>query len=161
MAPPPRNGIVSSFRLALIQRYWRHLWAMETRQRTDHRSTRLLLIMGAIKEMVMTRAIVRTMLPILALWLAGSVAANAQYQEKTAPNGDYVATPATVTTSPSATNGPVVDGEYGKTTLNGNYVPSGAPTPSGTAAAEKDQPTIQGEYGATTLNGNYVPNNGK
>ena len=109
----------------------------------------------------MTRAIVRTMLPILALWLAGSAAANAQYQEKTAPNGDYVATPAAATASPLAPSGPVADGEYGKTTLNGDYVPSGSPTPSGTAAPAKGQPTIQGEYGATTLNGNYVPNSGK
>jgi len=109
----------------------------------------------------MTTALVRTMLPILALWLVGTATANAQYQEKTAPNGDYVATPAAATTSPPMQNGPAVDGEYGKTTLNGDYLSSASPTPSGTTVPAKGQPTIQGEYGATTLNGNYVPNNGK
>ena len=67
-------------------------------------------------------SIIKTILVASALSLGVIATASAQYDEKTTSNGDYVAMP-TPSTSAALRSGPTVDGQFGETTLNGNYVP--------------------------------------
>jgi len=102
-------------------------------------------------------SIIKTALVASVLSLAVVATASAQYDEKIYPNGDYLAIPTPSASQPLPAGRATIDGQYGETTLNGNYVPTGSPAPSAPLSPQKDQLTVNGQYGQTTLNGNYVP----